>query len=160
MVNMLEMLAIPRPSSEMSWAWQPSRSSSAVGSWRVPSLFFIFITSMPFRACVLGSLVRMKNILTPGVPSAEKETIKFYDMIVAVYKLLKFYWEDSRLHNFILLVKNSINYDLVYNDSCQLLLSPKRQSSFTCNWSHRLFGPVCAGNYLDINFALSSFNFS
>ena len=44
MVSMLEMLATPRPCSPTSLASVPSKSSSAVGSCLVPSLFFIFIT--------------------------------------------------------------------------------------------------------------------
>ena len=44
MVSMLEMLAMPRPSSPTSLAAVPSSRSSAVGSCLVPSLFFIFTT--------------------------------------------------------------------------------------------------------------------
>ena len=44
MGSMLAMAATPRPASPTSCADTPSSNSSAVGSCRVPSLFFSFTT--------------------------------------------------------------------------------------------------------------------
>ena len=89
MVNMFEMLAIPRPSSEMSCATEPSRRSSAVGSCRVPSLFFIFITSIPFRDLMTISIFTAnfpKNltVLQLWMPVSRSKSVELFGTFNAV----------------------------------------------------------------------------
>ena len=55
MGSMLAMAATPRPASPTSCADTPSSSSSAVGSCRVPSLFFSFTTWIRAVYCLRES---------------------------------------------------------------------------------------------------------